>query len=262
MNTNRVRQAWVTVCQALCIYGTLVGFGVLGTSVEESSGGALSADATLLAPGGPAFSIWSIIYLGLFAYTIWQWLPSNTDDARARATGWLAGVSMLLNAAWILVTQQGWVWLSVGVIAVLALVLGLIMARLTALEPRGWPDRIILDGTFGAYLGWVAVATVANIAAAGSASGLTVNPAADEWIAVAVLAAAAGLGVLFAYTIGGRFAVAAAMAWGLSWIAIARLFDEPASTVVGIAAIAAVAAVIAVSGIKCPGRVGAPQMAR
>lgn len=262
MDNNRLRQGWVTVCQVLCIYGTLVGFGVLGTSVEESSGGALSADATLLAPGGTAFSIWSLIYLGLFAYTVWQWLPGSTDNPRAKATGWLAGVSMLLNAAWILVTQQGWVWLSVGVIAALALVLGLIMRRLTALEPRGWADRIILDGTFGAYLGWVAVATVANIAAAGADSGLSVNPGADEGIAVAVLAAAAGLGVLFAYTIGGRFAVAAAMAWGLGWIAIARLFDEPASTIVGIAAIAAVAVVIAVSGIRCIGRIGAPEVAR
>ena len=262
MGNDRIRQVWVTICQALCIYGTLVGFGVLGTSVEDSSGGALSADATLLAPGGTAFSIWSVIYLGLFAYTVWQWLPANTESPRARATGWLAGVSMLLNAAWILVTQQGWVWISVGVIAVLALTLGLIMRRLTTLEPHGWADRIVLDGTFGAYLGWVTVATVANVAAAGAASGLSVSGTVDEWLAVVVLAAAAGLSALFAYTIGGRFAVAAAMMWGLGWIAIARLYDEPASTIVGIAAILAVAAVLIISSIRCIGRVGAPALAR
>ena len=262
MNNDRARQAWVTICQALCIYGTLVGFGVLGTSVEDSSGGALSADATLLAPGGTAFSIWSVIYLGLFAYTVWQWLPANTESPRAQATGWLAGASMLLNAAWVLVTQQGWVWVSVVVIALLVVTLGLIMRRLTALAPEGRADRIILDGTFGAYLGWVSVATCANIAAAGVAAGWGLRPRAGEWLGAAVRAAAAGVGVMLAFTIGGRFAVAAAMAWGLGWIAIARLFDEPASTLVGISAIVAVAVVIAVSGVRCIGRVGAPADAR
>ena len=82
--------------------------------VEESAGGALSAEATRLAPAGPAFSIWSVIYLGLAAYTIWQWLPSSVTE-RTRSTGWLAAVSMLLNAGWLLVTQQGWIWVSVVV---------------------------------------------------------------------------------------------------------------------------------------------------
>ena len=51
----------MTVAEIGCILGTLVGVGVLGTRVEESSGGALAADATLLAPASPAFSIWSVI---------------------------------------------------------------------------------------------------------------------------------------------------------------------------------------------------------
>ena len=113
---DRLRQVAVTVAEVLCIVGTLVGVGLLGgTRVEESAGGALSAEATRLAPSGPAFSIWSVIYLGLAAYTIWQWLPSSVTE-RTRSTGWLAAVSMLLNAGWLLVTQQGWIWLSVVVI--------------------------------------------------------------------------------------------------------------------------------------------------
>ena len=74
-SADRRRQVVVTVSEVLCVVGTLVGVGVLGTRVEESSGGSLAADATLLAPAVPAFSIWSVIYLGLGAYTVWQWLP-------------------------------------------------------------------------------------------------------------------------------------------------------------------------------------------
>ena len=62
---DRGRQVGVTIAEVFCIVGTLVGVGVIGTRVAESSGGALSADATLLAPLGPAFSIWSVVYAGL-----------------------------------------------------------------------------------------------------------------------------------------------------------------------------------------------------
>ena len=59
---DRVRQVAVLVSEIACIFGTLVGVGVIGTRVEESSGGNLSANATLIAPAVPAFSIWSVVY--------------------------------------------------------------------------------------------------------------------------------------------------------------------------------------------------------
>jgi len=245
MDRDRLRQLWVTGSEALCIYGTLLGTGVLGARVEESSGGRLAADATLLAPATTAFSIWSVIYLGLFAYTVWQWLPANRTSERARATGWLAGVSMLLNAAWLLVTQVGLIWLSVGVIVALLATLTVLVVRLVAVPATGVADRIILDGTFGAYLGWVTVATAANVAAAGVDSGWTLGPLADQVLAAAVLSVAAAIGVLLARTLGARIAIAAAQVWGLAWIAVGRLTTAPDSTVVGVAALVAAAAIAA-----------------
>ena len=46
-----------------------------------------------------------------------------------------------------------------------ALVLGELAA---AVDPAatGVPERVVVDGTFGLYLGWVAVATCANVTAA------------------------------------------------------------------------------------------------
>ncbi|MGB3764275.1 MAG: tryptophan-rich sensory protein [Ornithinimicrobium sp.] len=233
---DRVRQVSVTAAEIFCVVGTLYGVGVLGTRVEESSGGALAADATRLAPAGPAFSIWSVIYLGLAAYTVWQWLPSQSARSLHRRIGWWVAASMVLNAAWLLVTQQGWIWLSVGVILALAVVLGLLLKRLT---PRPRPqvvERVVVDGTFGLYLGWVAVATCANVTAALVSSGVEPGPGVSDLAAVVVLAVVAGLGVLFARELGGRYAVAAAMAWGLAWIAVARVTDQPESMVTAIAA--------------------------
>lgn len=243
--SDQVRRVGILAAEVFCVVGTLVGLGVFGTRVEESSGGALAATATLIAPATPAFSIWTPIYLGLLAYAVWQALPANAVRARVRRTGWLAAVSMVLNAAWLLVTQRGWIWVSVVVIVALALTLGVLLRRLTD-EPAASPtETVVLDGTFGAYLGWVAVATCANITAALVDSGLDLSAWLNQLVAVLVLAVAGGLGVLFARRLGGRWAVAAAMAWGLGWIAVGRIADSPRSLVTGIAAVVAAVVVLA-----------------
>ncbi len=246
-SADLARRVVVTVAEVLCIVGTLVGVGVLGTRVEESSGGTLAADATLIAPAGPAFSIWSVIYLGLAGYVVWQWLPANATSARARATGWWVAASMVLNAAWLLVTQQGWIWVSVGVILALALVLKVVVSRLTALPAQGGADRVLLDGTFGLYLGWVAVASCANIAAALVAGGVAATGTGAEVTTVLILVAVLGVAGFYAVRYGARLAVAAAMAWGVGWVAWGRLTDAPGSTLVGIVAAAVSVGIVAVT---------------
>jgi hypothetical protein len=250
---DRIRQLTVTASGIACLVGTLYGIGVLGTAVEESSGGRLSADATLIAPAGPAFSIWSVIYAGLAAFTIWQWLPAATAHPRARAIGWLAAASMLLNAGWLLVTQFGWLLASVAVILVLLGILITLVRRLTEHSPTGAVEKIILDGTFGLYLGWVSVATFANIAA-GLAPGdrESSSPSAlAEVAAVATLCVVTAVGLGLARILGGRVSVAVAMAWGLGWIAVGRTFEAPRSTAT---ALAAIAAAIIVAGSPAFGR--------
>jgi len=242
---DRLRQVAVTVAEVFCVVGTLVGVGVIGTRVEESSGGALAADATLVAPAGPAFAIWTPIYLGLAAYTVWQWLPTQALEPRHRAIGWLAAASMVLNAAWLLVTQQGWIWLSVVVMAGLVVTLGLLVLRLEEHPSYGHGETVVVDGTFGLYLGWVAVAACANVTAAFVASGVDPGAPVADVAAVVVLAVAAAVGVVLARRLGGRWAVAVSMAWGLAWIAVGRFAGEPRSAVVGLAALAAAAVVLA-----------------
>lgn len=141
-------------------------------------------------------------------------------------------------------------WVSVIVIVALVLTLGLLMRRLTEIPPTTRAERIIVDGTFGLYLGWVSVAVCANIAATLVASGLDPARPAVDIITILVLAAVVGLAVLYRRRIGPRIAVAAALSWGLSWIAVGRLAEAPRSLPVGIAA--AIAA-ITVAGIAAAG---------
>jgi hypothetical protein len=252
--SDRMRQLLVTAGAIFMIFGTLYGFGLIGTPVEQSSGGSLSAEATLLAPAVRAFSIWSVIYVGLIGYVIWQWLPANTTSVRARRIGWLSALSMALNGLWLLVVQVGALWLSVAVIVALAATLGELMRRLGTRRASGAGEKLLVDGTFGLYLGWVAVATLANITATLVASG--VNPAPDvaEYLAVAVLAVAAVLGALLARVLGGRIGVAVAMTWGLFWIAVGRLTGQPSSDLAGVTAAIAAAVVVVATALVLLGR--------
>ena len=249
--SDRARQAWVGASFVLGIVGVLVGVGVLGTRVEESPGGDLAADATLLAPAQPAFSIWSVIYLGLTAYAVYQALPAQRSDRRHRRIGWLAGASLLLNAAWLLVTQQGWIWVSVVVILCLAGALVVLVGRLEETPSFGLAEALAVDGTFGLYLGWVLAASGANVGAALASS----DAAPGRWTAVALVLLVALAGGAVLTRVSGRLAVACALAWGLAWIAYGRLPGEPADPVVGGVAAAAAVAVMWVAWSAQP-RVG------
>src|SRR3712207_5999999 len=162
-----VRQAGVLVLAVLATLAAAVGSGAFGgTPIDEAADGALSASATPVAPGSPAFSIWSVIYTGLLAYAVWQALPVQRTDRRQRRTGWLAALSMLLNAALIAVVQAGGLWPSVLVIVALLVVLVAVLRVCLAIPPRTRVEALLVDGTFGLYLGWVTIATIANVAAA------------------------------------------------------------------------------------------------
>lgn len=243
----------VSVALVVCLAGSLYGSGVFGgPSVPEAAGGALSADATLLAPAGPAFAIWSLIYLGLTAYAVWQWFPAQRTAAAHRSIGWWVVASMLLNTAWLLVVRQGWLIVSVVVILVLALVVGNVVARFADAGATSRADLVVTGGTFGLYAGWASVATCANVTAWLVDAGVEPGPGVAVTAAALVLVVAGAIGLALAYRTRGNLGVALALSWGLGWIAYGRLADEPISTVTGV--VAAVVAVVVLVGTVPVGR--------
>lgn len=243
---DRIRQTVVAVSAVLALVGSFIGSGAAGgTQIAGAAGGALSASSTPVAPDGPAFAIWSVIYTGLIAYAIQQFLPSQAARTRHRRLGYWAAASLLLNAAWILVVQAGLLVLSVVVIVLLLAVLARIFVLLRTTRTSGKVDAVVTDGTFGLYLGWVCVATVAAVTAAlvGSGIGSADGPGADVW-AVVVLAVAGLVGLLLAVTGRGRIAPMLSLCWGLVWVAVGRFGGELISVPAGIAALVAAVVVI------------------
>src|SRR5690625_702129 len=233
------RRIAVTVSYLVCLVGSMIGVGVFGgTPISEAAGGLLSTDATHLAPASTAFSVWTVIYIGLGAYTLWQWW----DRSDPRRLGWLVVASLLLNAAWILSVQGDLIWVSVVVIAALVVVLAATFRRLLSARPRTRVEAVVADGTLGLYLGWVCVATAANIAAALAGAGFTGGGYPEVW-AVVVIAAVAAIGIAMAVAGRGRLAVSATLVWGLGWVAVAGSSGEPESLPVSVAAVIAAALV-------------------
>lgn len=253
---DRVRQVTVLIGSLVAIAGAAYGSGAFGgQSTADAAGGALSASSTPLAPDTPAFSIWSVIYLGLFVFAVVQALPRQGADPRLRAVSWWVLASMLLNALWIGVVQLGSVGGSVVVILALLAVLSVIFVRLVRIAHTGTATSLVTDLTMGAYLGWVSVATLANIAAFLTVADVGELGLGATWWAVVVIAAAAVLAV--AYAVFGRVRptvivpIGLAMAWGLAWIGLGRtngpLIDETVATAAFIAAAVAFLAPIVTS---------------
>lgn len=243
-----MRQSTVIAATVFMLIGAAVGGGAFGgESVAELQNGALSAEGSYLAPAGPAFAIWSVIYLGLAAYTIWQALPGQRDTTRQRAVGWWVAASMVLNGLWLVTARYLDLVATVIVIAALLAVLARIIVLLGRDRASGPLELTPFDGVQGLHFGWVTIATVANTAAwLTQTLPADLAEQADAW-GIGVLVVVAVIGAASAF-VTRRLAPALATSWGLVWAAIGRLSGEPESTPIGVTALV-VAAAILVAGV-------------
>jgi hypothetical protein len=115
-------------------------------------------------PAGYVFSIWGLIYLALAAYAVYQALPARRENPRLQRIGYLFVLSCLANVAWLFLWHyEQFVW---TVVAMIGLLLSLIAIYLrlgigrTQVPPA---ERWLVHVPFSIYLGWITVATVANV---------------------------------------------------------------------------------------------------
>jgi len=241
-----LRQIVVISTAVFAVIASFVGSGAAGgTPIQDAAGGALAADATLIAPAAPAFSVWSVIYLGLLAYAVWQALPRQAAAERHRRLGYWIAASLVLNGLWILSIQFDLLGLSVPIIVVLLAVLIQTFRQAVQYPPAGALDAALTDVPIGLYLGWVCVATAANITAWLVAMGFTGFGLPPEVWSVAVIVVAIVAGMLLALVSRGRISPALTLAWGLVWVGVGRLAGEPASAWTGGIALTGAAIVLA-----------------
>ena len=134
-----------------------------GISTEEIS----DALPSYFTPAGYTFAIWGLIYTALIVFAIYQARPAERKRPFLAKIGWLFILSSIANSAWIAAWHYGYYPLSVAIMLVLLLSLIAIYLRLNIGRPDlalSWQDKLFYQAPFSLYLGWITVATIANIA--------------------------------------------------------------------------------------------------
>jgi benzodiazapine receptor len=115
-------------------------------------------------PAGYVFAIWGIIYIGWIAFAIYQFRADQKESPRLRKLGYLFALSGIFNAAWLFCWHYNIFGLSVLVMLTL---LGLLIASYLKLNVGHTSvttaEKWSVDVPFSVYLGWISVATVANV---------------------------------------------------------------------------------------------------
>jgi hypothetical protein len=171
-------------------------------------------------PAGYVFSIWGLIYLGLIVFAVFQALPSQKENPRLRATGWWISLGGLANIAWIFLWHYEQFPLTL--IAMLVLLASLIMTYLRlgiGKTPAPAAERWAVRLLFSIYLGWITVATVANVTSLLDYlnwDGFGVAP--EIWMGI-VLAAVLAIAALVNFT-RRDVAYALVILWALAGISL------------------------------------------
>lgn len=112
----------------------------------------------LFTPAGYVFGIWGLIYLLLFVWTLRQ-LPADRRNLHIymKATP-LYLLSCILNISWILLWHYEYFLVTVFVMITFLLTLISLYHKIKKEDPSFWDIA-----PFSVYLGWISVATIANI---------------------------------------------------------------------------------------------------
>jgi hypothetical protein len=171
-------------------------------------------------PAGYVFSIWGVIYLGLIAFAVFQALPAQRHNPRLRATGWWIALGGLANSAWIFLWHyQQFPLTLVAMLTLLATLivtyLRLEIGRTAVSSAEKWAVRL----PFSIYLGWITVATVANVTdVLDFVKWNRFGVAPQIWMVI-VLAAVLAIAVLMAFT-RRDVAYAVVILWALAGISV------------------------------------------
>ncbi len=169
-----------------------------------STGNISNSFNAVFVPAGYVFAIWGLIYIALLGVTVYHSLPAKRADNKMRAIGWWLALSNILNGTWIFFWHYGHNnLLFIGTLVIMLGLFSTLMNIYLTLDigrmKFNIAEKWLVAIPFSIYLGWISIATIANI------TDLLIflhwngfNVSADLW-AMGLLAA--GLVISFLMTI-------------------------------------------------------------
>lgn len=126
----------------------------------------------LFVPAGVTFSIWGIIYSWLLVFIIWQVGALFSAKHLTKVApiidklSWYFVITCILNVAWLFAWHWQLLWVSVVVMCTLLYSLISLNIEIgTGFSKINSTEKWLIHAPFGIYLGWISVATIANITA-------------------------------------------------------------------------------------------------
>jgi hypothetical protein len=247
MNPDRLRQVLVVagIVIALVLNGLANALPINGQTTAEIS----DRFRVFVTPAGYVFAIWGLIYLGQLAFIGQTLRPSRREYPMLHRIGLWPAVIGLLNGSWILLWHYE---LFPATVVVMAALLG----SLIVLYQRAGFDRLARVGSglspsqrwlvqvpFSVYLGWITVATIANVAAVGEWAGVPTFGVEEPLIAAAVLLV--GLGIAASVMLRtADVAYGAVIVWAYIGIVVRELDTAWVPWIAGLGALVVAALVL------------------
>ncbi|MGV0835082.1 tryptophan-rich sensory protein [Mycolicibacterium thermoresistibile] len=199
-------------------------------------------------PAGYVFSIWSLIYLGVLAYSVYlgfMLMQRRSDSGAARAIAPWYLVSAAANCGWLFAWHYNQFPLSMALMAVLLVSLIVIYRIQVAHPPATTVELWSVHIPFRVYLGWISVATIANATVTLDDAGWDgFGISEPTWGVVMVLVAAAlGLAMSILYA---DIAYVLVLIWALVGIAV-ELHDTTSILVAALAGATVLAVSLAIT---------------
>lgn len=168
---------------------------------------------TVVTPAGYAFSIWSLIYVGLISFSIYQLLPRNL--VRFRSVRSLYVITCVLNCSWIFFWHRDEIGYCLALIGALLVTLIAILVQFR----RSGENGIVTKGVFGLYAGWVTAASLVNAAIFLKSIDADIGPSGWQALGVGMLILTAVAAAVIRWRLK-NYTYPLAIAWAATAIAV------------------------------------------
>lgn len=116
-------------------------------------------------PANYVFSIWSVIYVALIAFMVYQWLLKDKEYKVVNKMMPMILLGSAANSIWLITWHYGQFYWGLLLMVLLLLSLLVIYITISTAKRSELPKKasLLIKFPFSIYLGWITVATVANV---------------------------------------------------------------------------------------------------
>jgi hypothetical protein len=229
---NKIRLLFISILNVLGFLGVVIVNALAVTlPINNKTTGELSDQyPNLFVPAGLTFSIWGVIYILLAIFVIYGLVVAIRKDSEKASfienIGILFFISCLANIGWIFAWHYGILPLSLVLMVILLGSLITIYLRLRIGKSDATrKEKYMVHLPFSVYLGWITIATIANITALLVYLNWNAFGLGEPFWAVAVIIVGIGITLSVLLTRNDIF-YCLVVDWALLGILLKRLADS------------------------------------